>query len=167
MPETLDPLLPADLSRLSAAVMTAIKQRQQTVSTAESCTGGLLAALLTDVEGASSAFACGFVTYGAEAKIRLLGVPADLVDRHGAVSREVAVAMAEGGRAAAEADLCVAVTGFTGAAGRGEEAGLVHLACAAAGQPTRHREAHYGDTGRGPARIAALRSALELLEASL
>ena len=167
MTETLGPLLPDELNRLAAAVMTRIKQRNQRVSTAESCTGGLLAALLTDVEGASSAFACGFVTYGGEAKIRLLGVPAGLVDRHGAVSREVAVAMAEGGRAAAQAELCLAVTGFTGAAGQGEEAGLVHLACAAEGQPTRHREAHFGDVGRGPARIAALRSALELLDASL
>lgn len=137
------------------------------LATAESCTGGLLASLLTDVEGVSHAFERGFVVYSEEAKRELLGVPAALLAEHGAVSRPVALAMAEGALRASHARIALAITGFAGAGGPGDEAGRVHFACAVRGLDTRHREAHFGDIGRGPVRIACIRVALEMFAETL
>lgn len=137
------------------------------LSTAESCTGGLLASLLTDVDGCSHAFERGFVVYTEEAKQQMLGVPAELLERHGAVSEATARAMAEGALERSGADIALAITGFAGPAGPGDEEGLVHLACARRGRTTLHREMHYGPLGRGGIRIECLRTATEMIEEAL
>src|ERR1700761_8344301 len=102
------------------------------IATAESCTGGLIAALLTEIPGSSDVVERGFVTYSNESKRELLGVPAELIARHGAVSAEVARAMALGALGHARADLSVAVTGVAGPGGgtTDKPVGLVHLAAA-------------------------------------
>ena len=135
-----------------------------TIATAESCTGGMLAALLTDIEGAGHGFERGFVTYTKEAKSDLLGIPADLLEHNDAVSETVARAMAEGALARSEADLALGVTGFAGPAGEGREEGLVHFALARRSGKTVHREAHFGPIGRGPVRVQSLKTMLEMLE---
>lgn len=110
------------------------------LATAESCSGGLIAACLTEVSGASDVFERGFVTYSNAAKTELLGVPAMLLNLEGAVSERVVQAMAEGALARSAADITVAVTGIAGPSGGTLEkpVGLVHLACAGTGRPTRH-----------------------------
>ncbi|MGF7147140.1 nicotinamide-nucleotide amidase [Sphingomonas zeicaulis] len=165
--ETLSSALPPDVERMAAAVLEAACERSLRLATAESCTGGLIASLLTDVEGASHAFERGFVVYSEEAKCELLGVAPGEIDRCGAVSREVAIAMARGALAASHADIALAVTGFAGPAKPGDEAGLVHFACAREGAPVVHREAHFGDIGRGPVRIECLRTALGMMREAI
>jgi len=135
-----------------------------TIATAESCTGGMLAALLTDIEGAGHGFERGFVTYTKEAKSDLLGIPRELLDDNDAVSETVARAMAEGALARSRADLALAVTGFAGPAGENCEEGLVHFALARRNGNTVHREAHFGAIGRGPVRVRSLKTMLEMLE---
>ena len=147
--------------------MRAICDKELTVATAESCTGGMLAALLTDIEGCGHGFDRGFVTYSKEAKRDLLGIEGSILDRNDAVSEAVARAMAEGALQRSSADIAVGVTGFAGPAEKGCEEGLVHFAVAARGGPTRHRVEHFGRAGRGPVRIMALRAMLEMLEESL
>ena len=138
-----------------------------TVATAESCTGGMLAALLTDIEGAGHGFERGFVTYTKEAKLDLLGIPRELLDNNNAVSETVARAMAEGALARSQADLAVGVTGFAGPAGEGCEEGLVHMALARRDGETVHREEHFGAVGRGPVRVRSLKSMLKMLEEAI
>ena len=116
MSETLEPALPQELDRQAERAMRRLCDKKLTVATAESCTGGLLASLLTDIEGRGHGFDRGFVTYSGEAKQELLGVPAALVDRNDAVSAEVARAMAEGALTRCEADIALSVTGFAGPA---------------------------------------------------
>lgn len=135
-----------------------------TIATAESCTGGMLAALLTDIEGAGHGFERGFVTYTKESKTDLLGIPHDLLEDNDAVSETVARSMAEGALARSEADLALGVTGFAGPAGEGREEGLVHFALARREGDTVHREAHFGQIGRGPVRVQSLKTMLEMLE---
>lgn len=135
------------------------------IATAESCTGGLVSAALTEVPGSSEAMDRGFVTYSNAAKTALLGVPAHLIDRHGAVSEEVARAMAEGALQAAGSGLSVSVTGVAGPGG-GTDAkpvGLVHFAAARRGRPTIARERRFGDLGRAEIRRRSVLVALELL----
>lgn len=139
------------------------------IATSESCTGGLIAAALTAIPGSSAVFERGFVTYSNEAKIEMLGVPATLIAVHGAVSEEVARAMAEGALAHSLADIAIAVTGIAGPGG-GTEAkpvGLVHLACARNGTQTLHYECRFGDIGRDGVREATVRAALALASQSL
>jgi len=167
MSETLEPALPDDLDERAERLMHVICDRDWTVATAESCTGGMLAALLTDIEGASHGFERGFVTYSTGSKTELLGIDPDLLARNEAVSEAVARAMAEGALDRSTADIALAVTGFAGPAGKGCEEGLVHMALARRGEPTRHRAEHFGPQGRGPVRIKALRCMLEMLEESL
>ncbi|WNO52978.1 CinA family protein [Stakelama saccharophila] len=167
MTETLGATIPDDVERAVHAVLKTACDRSLTLTAAESCTGGLLASLLTDVEGASHAFERGFVVYSKEAKCELLHIAPERIDRCGAVSREVALAMAEGALAASHADIALSITGFAGPAGSDDEPGLVHLACARHGRETRAREEHFGDIGRGPTRIAAIRTALEMISEML
>ena len=134
------------------------------ISTAESCTGGMLAALLTDIEGAGHGFDRGFVTYAKEAKRDLLGIQQSLLDKNDAVSETVARAMAEGALSRSNADIAIGVTGFAGPAGENCEEGLVHLALARRGEDTVHREEHFGAIGRGAVRIKSLKCMLEMLE---
>ena len=136
------------------------------IATAESCTGGLIAALLTEIPGASDVFGRGFVTYSDKAKEDMLGVPAASLRQHGAVSEAVARIMAEGAIRNSTAQLSVAVTGIAGPGGGTDEkpVGLVHIAAARAGEPTLHRECRFGDIGRSAIRLASVEAALEMLQ---
>jgi nicotinamide-nucleotide amidase len=136
-----------------------------TIATAESCTGGLIAASLAAVPGASAALERGFVTYSNEAKTEMLGVPADLIAQHGAVSREVALAMVEGALQRSPADLAVAVTGIAGPDGGSAEkpVGLVHIAAARRDGARLHEEMRYGDVGRHEIQGRTVADALRML----
>jgi nicotinamide-nucleotide amidase len=120
------------------------------LATAESCTGGLIAAVLTSIAGSSAVFERGFVTYSNEAKTELLGVPAGLIAEHGAVSEPVARAMAEGALLRSHADIAVSVTGIAGPDGGSAEkpVGLVHFACARRDNATEHVRMQYGQRER-------------------
>ena len=158
--ETLSPVLPNDIEEATRRLLDKACERELTLATAESCTGGMLASLLTDVQGVAHAFERGFVTYTDEAKAEMVDVPPALIQAKGAVSREVAVAMAEGALERSRANIALSITGF---ADKGEEPGLVHFACARAGRKTAHREERFGPVGRGATRIACLRVAIEMM----
>ena len=164
--ETLSPAVPDRVERLTDELLSKVSAAKLTLATAESCTGGMLAALLTDVDGYGHVFDRGFVTYSKHAKCHLLGLAREQVDRCGAVSRDVAIAMADGALAASQAQIALAITGFAGPGAPGDEPGLVHFACARAGRDTAHREEHFGDIGRGGVRQAALEVALEMMLAA-
>jgi nicotinamide-nucleotide amidase len=151
------------------ALMLGWAARGLRIATAESCTGGLVAALLTEIPGASAHVERGFVTYSNEAKAEMLGVPADLIAAHGAVSEPVARAMAEGALARSRADIAVSVTGVAGPKGGtpAKPVGLVHLAAARRGRPTLHREMRFGDLGRSEIRLRSVAAALALLKDAL
>ena len=167
MTETLDEALPPDVAELVEHVLRRACDEELTLATAESCTGGLLASLLTDVDGYGHAFERGFVVYTERAKHEMLDVDLGDLRRHGAVSEPVARAMAEGALKAADADVAVAITGFAGRGAPGDEPGLVHFAVSRNGVPTRHREEHFGDIGRGGVRLACLRCSLQMLDQAL
>jgi nicotinamide-nucleotide amidase len=167
MPETLDAALPAEVQDRAEAVLELAHERDLKLAAAESCTGGLLAALLTDVPGRGHVFERGFVVYSEDAKCDLLGVARDKVERCGAVSKEVAVAMAQGALDRSRADVALSITGFAGPAGPDDEEGLVHFACARRDGATCEREEHFGPIGRQGVRIEALNTALEMLETAL
>ena len=139
------------------------------IATAESCTGGLIAGLLTEIPGSSDVVERGFVTYSDKAKEEMLGVPAALIRQHGAVSEQVARVMAEGAIRNSTAQLSVAVTGIAGPGGGSDEkpVGLVHIAAARAGEATLHRECRFGDIGRAEVRLKSVETALEMLQALL
>ena len=165
MAEALDPILPPDIDELTRAVVEAACARELTLATAESCTGGLLASLLTDVPGCSHAFDRGFVVYTDDAKIALLDVPPSLLPHGGSVSQPTAIAMADGAIRRSKADVAVSITGWAEEVGDPERpGGLVHFACARRGGYTHHRQAQFGDIGRGPLRIECLRVALKMLQ---
>lgn len=126
------------------------KARGYLITTAESCTGGLIAASLAAIPGGSASLERGFVTYSNGAKIEVLGVPVALIRDYGAVSREVALAMVEGALACSPADIVVAVTGIAGPGGGTPQkpVGLVHIAAARRGGTTLHEERCFGDIGR-------------------
>ncbi|MEQ1649571.1 MAG: CinA family protein [Hyphomicrobiaceae bacterium] len=137
------------------------------IVTAESCTGGLIAGLLTEIAGSSDVVERGYVTYSNVAKSEALGVPAALIDVHGAVSRQVALAMAQGALTHSHADLSVAVTGVAGPGGGSTEKpiGLVHIATQRRGHKPQHKECSFGPISRSAIRLATVTKALELLEA--
>src|SRR5688572_11313251 len=166
MAEALDPAIPEDIERLAQDVLREACDRELRLATAESCTGGLLASLLTDIPGKSHAFERGFVVYTHEAKQELLAVPQEVLDDDGAVSERAARGMAEGAIAHSHADVAVSITGFT-ESGPGQPGGLVHFAAARRGGATQHRKERFGDKGRAEVRLAALRVALEMLRAQL
>jgi nicotinamide-nucleotide amidase len=136
------------------------------LAAAESCTGGLVCALLTEIPGASAVVERGFVTYSNQAKQEMLGVPEATLVRCGAVSEETARAMAQGALAQSAADVAVAVTGVAGPDGGTAEkpVGLVHFALARRGGATIAAERRFGPLGRAAVRLAAVETALELLE---
>ena len=158
--ETLSPALPNALEEATRHLLEGACEAGLALATAESCTGGMLASLLTDVEKVSHVFDRGFVTYSEAAKRDLLGVPPGLIEAEGVVSRAVALAMAEGALERSDADIALAITGF---ADKGDEPGLVHFTCARKGGATIHREAHFGPIGRGATRIAALEVAVAMM----
>ncbi|HEU0159769.1 MAG TPA: CinA family protein [Hyphomicrobiaceae bacterium] len=135
------------------------------IVTAESCTGGLISALLTEGAGSSDVLERGFVTYSNAAKEQVLGVPGALLAQHGAVSAEVARAMAAGALARSAATLAVSVTGIAGPGGGSalKPVGLVYLGMASLGQPTTHLECRFGDIGRSAVRLNCVKAALGLL----
>lgn len=153
------------LLREARAFLDAAKARQFRLATAESCTGGLIAATLARVPGCSSVLERGFVTYSNEAKTEMLEVPAELIGRRGAVSAEVALAMAEGALRHAQAELAVAVTGVAGPGGGSAEkpVGLVHIAAARKNGPRLHEEKRFGDIGRENVQRETVLAAFALL----
>ncbi len=162
--------LPDDADLLAdqaVAVLAKAKKRHRSVATAESCTGGLLASLLTDQPGFGACFERGFVTYTDEAKAELLGIDLMEIKRHGAVSEHVAGLMAAGAIARSSADIALAITGFAGPGERGDEAGLVYVACAERGGRASVRECHFGEVGRERTRSLAVARALEMLDDAL
>ena len=160
-------MFPDDIIDLADAVIASAKARGWTVATAESCTGGLVAAALTAVPGSSAVVDRGFVTYSNVAKVDLLGVPTAMIAEHGAVSEIVARTMAEGARAHAGVDVVVSITGVAGPGGGSQDkpVGLVHFACAGPAGTVQARH-EFGDLGREGVRLAAVRVALgSLLDA--
>lgn len=157
-------MFPDDIESLARRVVETAAARGLMVAAAESCTGGLVAAALTSVAGSSAVVDRGFVTYSNAAKSELLGVPADLIERHGAVSEPVARAMAEGAVAQSPARLSVAVTGVAGPGGGSPDkpVGLVHFA-AVGPAGLIHVERRFGDVGREAVRLDSVRVALALL----
>ena len=150
---------------LARRVLAACKECNILLATAESCTGGMIAAALTDIAGSSAVVDRGFVTYSNEAKMEMLGVRPETLETYGAVSRETAIEMAKGALAGSLAAISVAVTGVAGPGGGSPEkpVGLVHLAAARRDGTVLHREMRYGDIGRQGVRLATLRTALDML----
>jgi nicotinamide-nucleotide amidase len=166
MAEALEPALPSSIDELAKFVLKEACDRRLTLAAAESCTGGLLASLLTDIPGLSHAFERGFVVYTEDAKHELLGVAREILATDGAVSERAARAMAEGALGHSHADIAAAITGFTEGA-PGETAGRVHLACVRRGRPTVHRRCDFGDVGRAKVRLGALEAALSMMRDQL
>lgn len=158
--ETFSALLPNETEEAARRLLMKACERDLSLATAESCTGGMLASLLTDVQGVSHAFDRGFITYTNESKQEMLGVPLELIEKVGAVSEQVAIAMAEGALERSRAHIALAVTGF---ADSGDEPGLVHFGCARKGRKTLHREEHFGPGGRGATRVKCMKVALEMM----
>jgi nicotinamide-nucleotide amidase len=159
----------AGLLARAEALVRAYAAAGRRIATAESCTGGLVAGLLTAVPGSSAVVERGFVTYSNEAKAESIGVPMDLIVARGAVSEPVARAMAEGALRASRADAAVSVTGIAGPGG-GSDAkpvGLVHFGLAVKDGSTRHVERRFGDPGRAEIRRLSVAQALDLLEAAI
>ena len=161
-------MIGADVLALAREIVGLATARNLTLATAESCTGGLVAAALTAIEGSSAAFDRGFVTYSNQAKQDLLGVSARSLDEHGAVSEIVAREMAEGARMRAGVDFAVSITGIAGPGGGSETkpVGLVHFALAGPNGVT-HRAERFGAIGRDAVRAASVRVALDLFEAGI
>lgn len=156
-----------DETALATHVLLACRARGLKIATAESCTGGLVVAALTDIAGSSEVVERGFITYSNAAKEAMLGVPAETLARHGAVSRETAEAMANGALAHSPADLAVAITGVAGPGGGSVDkpVGLVQFAAAARDGRLVHRERRFGDIGRAEVRHRSVIQALEMLGA--
>jgi nicotinamide-nucleotide amidase len=161
-------MFPSDLIERATALIARYRAAGLMAATAESCTGGLIAGLLTEIPGSSNVLERGFVVYSNAAKQELLGVPAETLLEHGAVSEETARAMAEGALRASRADVAASVTGVAGPDGgtAAKPVGLVHFACARRGAPTVAREERFGDIGREAVRLASVRVGLDLLEAA-
>jgi nicotinamide-nucleotide amidase len=139
------------------------------VATAESCTGGLVAGLLTSIAGSSAMVERGFVTYSNEAKTEMLGVPMGMIEQYGAVSEQVAREMAEGALRNSRANIAVSVTGIAGPGGgsRDKPVGLVHFACAGKEKLTHHVRMEYGNLGRDETRHASVGMALAMIRAQI
>jgi nicotinamide-nucleotide amidase len=158
-------MVDAETQAAATALLDLCKARKLMVATAESCTGGLVAAALTEIAGSSAVVDRGFVTYTNEAKQQMLGVPADTLSKFGAVSRETAEAMARGALGHANADIVVAVTGIAGPGGGSAEkpVGLVHFAAGSRSGALNHRERRFGDIGRAEVRRLSVLQALAML----
>jgi nicotinamide-nucleotide amidase len=157
-------MFPPQVRRRAELINETLIARRQMIVTAESCTGGLIVGALTDIPGSSEAVHGGFVTYANDAKKQMIGVPLSLIETHGAVSEQVARAMAEGALRTAGVDIAVAVTGIAGPGGGSatKPVGLVHFACATA-EGTRSAVEHFGDIGRQQVREASVIVALDLV----
>ena len=157
-------MFPDDIDALARQVIETALVRGLMIATAESCTGGLIAGALTAVPGSSTVLERGFVTYSNAAKTGMLGVPADLIDRHGAVSEPVARAMAAGAVERSGASVSVSVTGIAGPDGGSDDKPVVLVHFGAAGPAGLiHVEHRFGDLGREGIRLESVRVALRLL----
>jgi nicotinamide-nucleotide amidase len=147
------------------ALLDLCRDRNLKIAAAESCTGGLLASVLTEIPGSSDVFDRGFVTYSDESKRAMLGVPASVLENYGAVSRETADAMAQGALARAAVDLAISITGIAGPGGAmpGKPVGLVHFTAVARDGRRAHHERKFGDIGRALVRRASVVEALTML----
>ena len=157
--------MPVEIEKLANEVIAALKAGGLTIATAESCTGGLIAGALTSVSGSSDVVYGGFVTYANEAKIAMVGVPYALLKQFGAVSKEVALAMAEGALGAAGTHIAISVTGIAGPNGGSKDkpVGLVHFAVTT-GEETRHlKKAFDPNWSRDQIRQASVIEALKLV----
>jgi nicotinamide-nucleotide amidase len=156
-----------DDQTLAEVVGQALVRKGQTVAVAESCTGGLVAKLITDIAGASQYFARGWTTYSNEAKVAELGVPAELIEAHGAVSAEVASAMAQGARREARADHAIGITGIAGPGGGNEQkpVGLTYISLDGSEGTITSRHVFARD--RRSVRLRAAQTALNLLRQRL
>ncbi|MES0881987.1 CinA family protein [Roseibium sp. SCP14] len=150
-----------DFTPLAALVVENLKSKGMMVATAESCTGGLICGALTEIAGSSAVVDRGFVTYSNEAKSELLGVSPELIRSVGAVSGEVAIAMAEGALSHSNADIAISVTGIAGPGGGSVEkpVGTVHLAVACADRETEHIHCSFGDRSRQAIRLETVQTA--------
>ena len=159
----------SEISTLATEVLERAKAAGVMIATAESCTGGLVTAALTEIPGSSAVVDRGFVTYTNAAKMELLGVPALTLKRHGAVSGEAAKAMAEGALSRSAAALTVSITGIAGPGGGTDEkpVGLVWFGLAQAGRDTRTVERRFGDVGRARVRVLSVETALGMLRDGL
>ena len=153
-----------EITALAARVLQGCRAKGWRISTAESCTGGLLSAALTDIAGSSDVFERGFVTYSNEAKEALLGVSADSLKTHGAVSEPVAAEMATGALARAPVQIAISITGIAGPGGSEHKPeGRVCFGLAVKGDPVQMVTEEFGALGRANVRRAALVFALEML----
>ena len=159
----------ARLLAQAAELLEACRVCGETVTVAESCTGGLVAGALTAIPGSSDVFERGFVTYSNSAKSEMLGVPFWLIERHGAVSEDVARAMAGGALTHSRASLAVSITGIAGPDGGTPEkpVGLVHFAAGRRDQPIIHERVLFGNLGRAEIRRRSVEQALTLLRSLL
>ncbi|MBG0811587.1 CinA family protein [Methylosinus sp. H3A] len=157
-----------DIVVLATRLLDLCRAQSLRLTTAESCTGGLVAGAITEVAGSSDAFDRGFVTYSNAAKEEMLGVPHDILERYGAVSAETARAMANGAAERSFADIAVSITGIAGPGGGSEEkpVGLVHFACLRKGFGVEHVERRFGPGTREAIREASVVQALELMIAA-
>ncbi len=160
---------PAVLLSQAEALLAAYRRAGLTVATAESCTGGLVAGCLTEIAGSSDVFECGFVSYSNAAKTALLGVPAALIAKQGAVSTEVAEAMARGALAHSKADATIALTGVAGPGGGTAEkpVGLVHFSATRRGGGVYYQRRVIFSGDRAAVRLSSVAAALEMLDALL
>ncbi len=158
-------LFPADITSMAEDIIRDFTAAGLMVSTAESCTGGLIAGALTEISGSSAVVDRGFVTYTNLAKMQMLGVQEETLARFGAVSEETARQMVHGALFRSRAHLAVAVTGIAGPGGGSPEkpVGLVHLAAKSRSGKLVHRKMLYGDIGRTDVRLATIRTALQML----
>ena len=157
-------IFPAALLEKASALAAQCIAKQLIIATAESCTGGLLSALLTELPGSSAWFTHGFITYANEAKIVMLSIDSTLLEQHGAVSEPVARAMASGAKAAAKSTIAISITGIAGPSGGSAEkpVGLVHMALANRDGSVIHQSHHFtGD--RSAVRLQAVAAALAML----
>ncbi len=159
-------MIERDIGTAAKRLLALCRKRHWTVATAESCTGGLVVAALTEIAGSSDVVDRGFVTYSNAAKQSMLGVPSAMLKKFGAVSRETAEAMAAGALANSDADLAVAITGIAGPGGgsRGKPVGLVHFAAAARDGRRLHCARRFGSIGRRRVRLKSVVEALAMLD---
>jgi len=167
MAEALEKAVPHEIIARAEKVLKRADEADKMLTTAESCTGGLLASLLTDVPGLSHVFERGFVSYSNKAKCDLLDIDRDMVEGCGAVSSEVAEAMARGALKRSGADIALSITGFAGPGKDEDEEGLVHFGCAVKGGDIILREEHFGTIGRADIRHRCLETALEMIGEAL
>lgn len=157
-------LFPPLMLEQAREVVDICTRRHLTIATAESCTGGLLAAILTEISGASEIFTHGFITYANPAKTAMIDVSAKAIETHGAVSEEIARAMSEGALRTAGTSFALGITGIAGPGGAtpNKPIGLVHIACAIEGGKTIHEQHHFTGS-RTCIRLKAVEAALALL----